>query len=202
MDLKERILEKTFSLISKYGITAVTMDSIAKECGISKRTLYEQFEDKTNLVLASIVNSNRKVDKELDAIMKEANNQLEGLLNIYTLILNNISTICDSFFRDIERLYPYIAEKYKEIRRCRIAYFRRIMERGQQEGLFKSDLNIEIVSILYFSQILNIKEVYFQYGTKYSISEIFACSFDCFIRGVATPDGLKIYENYKSKEKK
>ena len=124
MDLKERILVTSYDLLTQYGISSVTMDFIAKECGISKRTLYEQFTDKNTLVVKAIKRCNEEQRKQFCKIVEEAPNRLIAILKMYSIIRDFIVNINPAFFFDMDRLYVEIANEYKELRYEHIVYFK------------------------------------------------------------------------------
>ena len=80
MELNDRFKTTAFGLFSKYGISSVTMDMIAKECGISKRTLYEQFPDKKSLVGAALLFSNEAMERLVDEHMSHSENVMESFI--------------------------------------------------------------------------------------------------------------------------
>ena len=201
MDLKERVLGITYELITRYGISSVTMDFIAKECGISKRTLYEQFTDKNNLVLSAIARRNDEQNQQFCDIAESSPNQLILMLRIYSIVCDFFASINPIFFLDMIRLYPEIYNEYKEIRDEHAKYFLCILENGKKEGVFRPDFNSEIMSSLYFDEMQMIKNKCDKPTEKYSLLEVYACFFENFTRGIVTPKGLEIFEQFKMDNK-
>ena len=93
MEIRERIIEKTYELMSHLGVSSVTMDTIAQQCGISKRTLYEHFTDKRTLL--QIVLHRFYIQRTLQVYraMQSAPNKLEAMLSIYFISREHLSLI-------------------------------------------------------------------------------------------------------------
>ena len=114
MEIRERIIEKTYELMSHLGVSSVTMDTIAQQCGISKRTLYEHFTDKRTLL--QIVLHRFYIQRTLQVYraMQSAPNKLEAMLSIYFISREYVADISEVFMKDIERLYPEIQHECHE----------------------------------------------------------------------------------------
>lgn len=199
MDIKERIIGATFQLVSQYGISSVTMDHIAKTCGISKRTLYEHFSDKNNLILEALLKKHHEQSLKFREIYNTSPNKLIALLRIYSIVNNTLSNLCPAFFMDMDRLYPLIAKEYKDIRMEHIKGFQKLLEEGQKEGIFRKDLHADIASLLYFFELHNVRHKLDEYNStfKYTNVEIYATYFEFYVRGIATPYGIEIFEKFK-----
>lgn len=204
MDVKERVLRITYDLISRYGIASVTMDYIAKECGISKRTLYELFDDKNSLLVKTMILHNEEQSKAFQKINEESPNRLIAFLKIYTIIKDYISNLCDSFFIDMDRLYPLIAKEYGEIKKQHVLGLREMLEVGKREGVFRKDICSDIAAALYFNEMHNIKQKLREYNignNAFTYTEIYSECFECYLRGIASPMGIEIFEKFKQENK-
>ncbi|MDD2961023.1 MAG: TetR/AcrR family transcriptional regulator [Muribaculaceae bacterium] len=202
MDIKQRVLEKTYELLSQYGISSVTMDYISRNCGISKRTLYELFEDKNTLVISAIIYKNELQRELINQIEKDSSNNLELLLKIYLSIRDSIIGLCPAFFIDMERLYPEIESQYKTVRNDNILRFKDMLEGGVAEGVFRTDFDSQIVANLYFNDIQSMKKSSNIFQWNHSFIEVYDTFFDCFIRGVLSVKGLEIYNEFIKRNKR
>ncbi|MEG2243373.1 MAG: TetR/AcrR family transcriptional regulator [Muribaculaceae bacterium] len=201
MDQRERILRTTYDLLAQFGITSVTMDLIAKECGISKRTLYELFSDKNTLIIDAVNLIYEDRNKKFYEIIETSPNEMISMLRIYTTARDFISGVCQSFFIDMERLYPKVAKNYKELENTHIARFVKIIDKGKEEGVFCEGVNSDIVATLYILQFQNIKKSQELFLSRYSSVEIFDNIFLNFVKGMSTQRGLEIMADFFNDKK-
>lgn len=196
MELKERILRTTYSLLSRYGLSSVTMDIIARECGISKRTLYENFSDKNTLAIESIQIMYEERAKLFQNILEGSDNLMTSMLRIYLLIRDFMVGMCPSFFIDMDRLYPLVAQRYKEMENHHIERFTQMLIDGIKDGVFRDDINPLIIAQLYVGQMQSMKNTKYSLLEQYSAVEIFDSMFLNFLRGIATLKGLEIIDQF------
>ncbi|MDE6716450.1 MAG: TetR/AcrR family transcriptional regulator [Muribaculaceae bacterium] len=98
---QQRILATTYDLLMRYGISSVTMDFIAKECKVSKRTLYETFTDKVSLIKAVLDWHRETVKQKFAEVRDKSANSLEALLNGFVLFKESVAGATDVFVREI-----------------------------------------------------------------------------------------------------
>ena len=197
----ENILERVSCLYRKYGIKSVTMDDVARELGISKKTLYLHFSDKDDLVV-QVLNyeaNNRAV--EFKKIYDQNLNAIEELLEVNKLmnhILREHSTVVDY---DLKKYYPEHFAKNQELRRDKMyESVMNNMKKGKDEGLFRADLNEEIIAKLHVSRIICMTENPFFSAAELSSPQVFSEIIIYHIRGIANKNGIKILEENLSKE--
>lgn len=199
MDTSKRILETTIRLITTFGISSVTMDMIAHECGISKRTLYEKFSDKASLVLSALTLMQTTLNQELKQIFENADNVLEGLLLSFVTMRSYLNKTSPVFFSDVKRLYPMSYEKQKEYDEKRVEGFTNVLLKGQGEGLFRKNPNVGVLVAMntYSMNMAMSEKLKFPNGTP----PIEACkqSFVNMLRGEATSRGLEIIDTMVEK---
>lgn len=144
--MKERILNKSYELISRFGLRGFTMDEISRELGISKKTVYKYFESKNQLI-SSIVDRIVEVEKRTFREEVEMRStwfeKLEAMLTMFTPD--------DIPFHLIEELYRYFPEekkKIEELAEFREGILRPLIEQGQELGEIRSDLNPAIIILV------------------------------------------------------
>ena len=201
MELRDRIIVVAFELFQKYGIRSVTMDQISCELGISKRTLYETFKDKNELLregLHYFSNIKRKAAKEL---LRKSDNVVE---TIYILarkgeeMKQNINPL---FFEDIRKYHPDLNDQLAREGRYRdYSITRDLIEKGIKDGLFKEGLDIELVNN-FFHQVMNIvmNEEFFP-KDRYAHEDILRNIIVPYWMGISTEKGRKQIRIYFEKE--
>ena len=108
--IKEQIINTAFDLFSQYGIKSVSMDDVAKAAGISKRTLYESFEDKETLLIEGIDHNSESLGQYLTGLEKEPFNALEVILLFYEEMMKNPRWFNEKFYEDLKK-YPKAQQK-------------------------------------------------------------------------------------------
>lgn len=134
--IKEQIINTAFDLFSQYGIKSVSMDDVAKAAGISKRTLYESFEDKETLLIEGIDHNTESLGQYLTGLEKEPFNALEVILLFYEEMMKNPRWFNEKFYEDLKK-YPKAQQKI-EMNKARMG--KRCMDlftRGVKEGVFQ-----------------------------------------------------------------
>ena len=201
MDLHEHIMETAISLFSARGCKAITMDEIASAAGISKRTLYEQFSDKEALLEGGIRWWNQRSQQTMDAITKEAEHTLDVLLKIHHFQSEQMVKMSIDLISDIKKYYPQVFKNTilasREEHRERTRAF---LLRGQAEGIFRADLNIDLINDLFEMMFYFIHDNNKALVQKYSYEEFFRCTAICYIRGISTEKGLNYIEQHYGKK--
>ncbi len=137
----------------KYGIRSVTMDDVARELGLSKKTVYQFFSDKETLVketLKCFMQDGFQIEKQMTDL-----NAIDKMLFLRSHWLKMLKTYNNNLDFDLKRMYPEIYAKLISVKRERIYnQTRAILEQGIQEGFYRPDLNIDIISKLQVGRIL------------------------------------------------
>ncbi len=191
-ELHERIIQEAKRLFKANGIKVMTMDSIAADLTISKRTLYEEFPDKETLVMEVLDYMQEEKNKNFRQIYETSQNVLETILRVYYWILQSVSTTSKDYFNDLNR-YPQVAkmhEKNKLQARADVVSF---LMKGVEQGLFRDGINYNIVNEFLDAQLEAMKVIIQKYPTE-KVFEVLAFTF---LRGIATDKGNKLIDKYK-----
>ncbi len=194
------ILNSAFNIFTENGIRNISMDDLCRQMGISKKTLYKYVENKADLL--------RKINNYIHSQIINAIIELEKTdLNAIDILLE-MSKIPGKLFTQINpiisfemrKYYPHVFEKSTSDRKVLITNsIRKNMDQGIKEGLYRQDLNKDIIAQLYFK---NIEDFHFALGEtmkKYSFEKIFEVMFENHIRGIANEKGIKYFEKQKAK---
>lgn len=148
MEPRDRVVMKSIELFAQSGIRLVTMDQIAAELGMSKRTIYELFKDKDALVRECLEIMRAQHMQEVVKIMDEASDVIEALYKVSQYGEKKKASMNRLFFEDLRKLYPKMWEsvrrgssKHEESFSCSI------IRRGMTEGIFLKDLEVPIVDL-------------------------------------------------------
>lgn len=201
MDEKlKNIVEKSCGLFSKFGIKSVSMDDIAKGCGISKKTLYESVKDKRELVKAVLDTEFNKDGRAPHNVDFADRNTVEVLFQVYKGAIDFFKDFNMSMEYDLQKYYPELYAKTKARRRKHI--YEKIMQntkQGIEEGFFRDNFNIDIISKLHVMKIEALMQTDIFDQDNYSIVDIFKELFTHHFFAIATPKGVEAF-NTKLKE--
>lgn len=196
---KDRIIDESIVLFVKHGIRSVTMDEIAKQCGISKRTLYENFKDKEELLINCVERIHEVKMKNHKAILKTTENVIEILLTKIKQVMKDASQLKPSFHKEINKYYPSVAAiQQKHFKEFAANEIHRFIKKGITQELFRKELNVDIVTGLLIGQIQYVINDMPE-NPEYSFVEVFQTMMLSFARGISTNKGIKIIENFEKK---
>lgn len=192
-----RIVEGASKLFLTKGIKCVRMDDIAHELGVSKRTIYEHFEDKDQLLRSCLTHLHRYTsDKILDHLRTNSRNTLDVLLTMYEVYFAIMNRVNKQFFIDLQKL-PEIKQKNDRRERLNLHKFRHLMHKGIEEGLFREDINLDVLAyILHHDLKLITLEQQFKNQSAEELGKAFILFY---LRGIATPKGQQIIEQFIDK---
>jgi len=189
------ILRESSYLFLKYGVRSLSMDDLCREMGISKKTLYQYVENKSDLItktLDFIVTDNV-------AALGEANNSgfnaIDQLLIVSRKVCIEMQHFNPSISFDMQKYYPEIYRRFNHTKKEVI--FNQIVEnmrRGINEGLYRNDLPVELVARLYVQKLEYINDPEFLQSDDFSFTNMFQVMFDNHIRGISNAKGLEYYE--------
>jgi AcrR family transcriptional regulator len=194
-DRKQEIVEKVKQLYNKYGIRSVTMDDVVREIGISKKTLYQFFADKSELVTAVMDHrfEDRKI--EIDKALEGKENAIEEMLTYYALQLRMIREHKPTLLYDLRKYYPDIYEKVT-IRKRKYIYDSVLenLKRGKAEGLYRAELDEEIIARLNLMRIEAITTTGIFTSEEIMTPEFFREVFTYHIFGIVNNEGRNYLE--------
>lgn len=200
MEIKERIIAKAREQFFRYGVKSVTMDDIARELGISKKTIYQHFEDKDaivhQLMMAEMANDKCEWD-ELDG---SSNNVIEKIVKSMDIIRQAFSEINPAAFFDIKKYHPKTWELFQEHKQNFIMEsIRKELLQGIEQGFFRADIKVEILVRMRLEQIEIGFDPHLFPPNKFSIIEVELTMLDHYIRGILTLKGLEVYQEFMNK---
>jgi AcrR family transcriptional regulator len=153
-DIKIKILTGALRLYAHYGIKSLTMDDVARELGISKKTLYQYVTDKEDLVNQAFSMHLENAERRCRNIFKEVHNPIEEMLVICGWQCENVGKINPAAFFDLKKYHPGSFNEFKEFKqRVILPTIKSNLSRGMQEEIYRSDLDIDAVVQIYLHLI-------------------------------------------------
>ncbi|MBQ9637508.1 MAG: TetR/AcrR family transcriptional regulator [Prevotella sp.] len=192
-ELKGKIRSVAISEFIHRGIRAVKMDDIARHLSISKRTLYEVFANKEQLLFEVLKTLQQEREDEMRAFASDPNhNTIDIIMKFYQMQMDHIKNIPTNFLIEVEK-FPRAMEFFNEQQKQRDSKALSFFKRGISEGFFRSDVDYQLIAEVgkgYMQTVM--KEQLYE---RYPIDHIFRNIIFLFVRGFCTQKGLDQLDN-------
>ena len=194
--VKQRIIEEASELFGRVGVKSVTMDELARHLGISKRTIYENFRNKEELLIAYINALDAEKRTFFKNIFLEADNVANAILVMLRKDAEQASQRQFNMIEDIRKYYPQVYKEHlTNFLNDKRMELKRMIQRGIKEGVFRKNLNPEIIAHFFCRQVEDIA-YYDMLLDKFSKIDVFENLAITFLRGICTAKGLEIINQY------
>lgn len=198
MEVKDRILNHAAALFLRNGIKSVSMDDIATDLAMSKKTLYKTFTNKDEIVLAVMAQHLVKAQGQCTSVAGHATNAVAQMLDIAQWADEQFSSIHPSIFHDLKKYHPtawalLAAHKSTFI----LDQITQNLRRGMAEGLFRPDLDVEVLARLNLAQIELTFDPELYPPAQFTPKRINRVFDEHFLLGVATLKGHKLINDYR-----
>jgi len=189
------LLDNISTMFKKYGVKSVTMDDIAREFGISKKTLYQHFKNKVDVIDKVAHYEFDKEGEELEKLYQEHKHVIDQLFVISKFIVKSNLLLNPSLMYSMEK---YFHQTWEELINKRREFVLNLIDKnfqeGMNQGIYRSDINLSIIK-LFYSFLLNIKSVeFFNDRTRENFDDTFNTIFTYHIRGIANHEGIEYLE--------
>ncbi len=198
MDYRQKIIETAALMFRTYGIRTVTMDMLANELGISKRTIYEKFRDKDELLAGVLKLMAVKQKEAVVKVFGESENVIAAIFRLFDMVCEHFRNMSPAFRLDMEKYYNYIVKNLLES--YELLYTTNNLEmlkRGIKEGIFREDIDIDITN-QYLNEVLRMsgeRDIYSLENNR----NVFRDFYVNYLRGISTPKGLELINHYNNK---
>ena len=187
----QQILMGALEVFMKYGIRSVTMDDLARHLGVSKKTIYKYVSDKKELVLKGMEYHHEMETCAIDSCIKIGQNAIDENFEISKVIVGQLKNVHPSVMYDLHKYYPEAVTKFQEYKSSVVSnWVSSNMQRGIDEGLYRDDLNIPILTSVYLSRMDDFFEMD-KYPNDVSFPEVYMEIFRYHIRGLASEKGIE-----------
>ena len=195
----EKILSSCAEMFLTLGFKSVTMDDIAQQLGISKKTLYAHFPNKEILVKNCVFHFFDYVTGEISKISNNAGNPIAELYDIKMFMMRQIKNEKISPQFQLQKFYPDIFKELKEKQMTfMIAQMSNSLEKGVSLGLFRSNLNIPFTARLYFNGMMGIKDQRLFPANMFQHSQLMTDYLEYHVRAICTESGIAIFNTFEN----
>lgn len=199
MEPKERILLKSHELFSRYGIRSVSMDDIAAQLGISKKTVYQYYADKDELVNA-VFNGVMEENKQQCCMNKnQGENAIHEVFLSFDMVQEMLANMNPSVLFDMQKYHPSAFKKFQDYRNNFLyQLIRDNIERGIKEGLYREDIDVDVLTRFRIHSIMLAFDAEVFPANKTNLVYIELQLLEHFLYGLATTKGQKLIQKYKN----
>jgi len=198
--LKDLIIEKSRELFLTIGFKSVTMDHIAQDMGISKKTIYNYFKNKMELVNSVTNNLFVSITQGVNQIKKDSQDPISELYDIKLFLIKFLKGEKTSPLYQLQKYYPLI---HKEIQQKQFEFMTKStvesLKNGVKLGLFRKGININFISILYFNGMMGIRNKSMFSADKFEENFLMESYIEYHLRGIVTEKGLKKLNHFINK---
>ena len=199
--MKETIINKAKDLFLNLGFKSVTMDEIANELGISKKTIYVHFANKTKLIEAVSITVFNEISEGINQICGISENPISEIYHMKEFVMKSLKYEKSSPQYQLQKYYPKIfrALKKKQFEitdKC----VKENLSKGIKSGIYRSDLDNNFIARIYFHSLLIIKDKDLFPDGQFEALNVFDQFIDYHLHGICTEKGLEILKTLKTNQ--
>ncbi|MEJ0102558.1 MAG: TetR/AcrR family transcriptional regulator [Bacteroidota bacterium] len=203
MDQQQRITEKAHEMFMRFGIRSVSMDEIASQLGISKKTIYQFFTDKDALVDAVIDIELQGSEKECYDYKEQSENPVHEIFVATDMVLEMLKVMNPTLLFDLQKYHPSAFKKIND-HKNKFLYkvIRENLDKGVEEGYYRPEIDIDIITRFRIAAIFLTFNPELLPPGKHSAAEIVKETTMNFLHGLVTLKGLKLIQKYTQQREK
>lgn len=203
MEPKERILMKAQELFMQFGIRSVSMDDIANQLGMSKKTLYQYYADKDELVNAVIEGHIKMIEIDCIGCRKNARDAVHEIFLTMEHIMDEFNNMNPMVLNDLEKFHFRAYQRFKDYKDKFLAeMIRKNIEWGMESELYRADINVDVMCKFRLECIMIPFNVSVFPPGKYNLASLSEEIIQHFIYGLATIKGHKLIQKYNQQRQK
>lgn len=200
MDTLTKIYSSAIELFRQYGFKTITMDDIARKAGISKKTLYQHFSNKNEVVTESVGWYKQTVSESCNLQLSQSENAIEAMVRVMALFDEINRKMNPLLMFEMERFFPACYKKFREaIKGDDVERLKQNLREGIEQGYYREEINVDFLAsyrmelsmLVYYPNLL-VNDTRHMYEVANEISEH-------FLYGIMTAKGEKLYKKYKEK---
>ncbi len=192
-DPHKSLLLRIRDLLFLYGTKSITLDDIASRMGISKKTIYSCCPDKKHLVDRIVGDYLASHREDAERVRAQSRHAVDEVLQMARLARARMEQVSPAFLFDLNKYYPDTWARFEQYRTHEIfAQVVGVIQRGQQEGLFRLDLDTEIVAAMHLQHIRLLTEPGQQPQLERAVGDLIRHIISVFLHGIVTSEGLDV----------
>lgn len=203
MEAKERILLRAHELFNKYGIRSVSMDDIAAQLGMSKKTLYQYYTDKDELVNAVFVAMMEQNQTQCKQDRQQSENPIHEIFLAFDMVQEMFTNMNPAVLFEMQKYHPATFRKFQEYKNGFLyQMIRTNIENGIREELYRADIDVDVLTRYRIHSIMLAFDPEVFPTNRSRLVHIEQQLLENFLYGLATPKGQKLIQKYKNQRTK
>ncbi len=198
METRQRILEIAIAQFARFGVRAITMEDLARQAGISKKTIYQEFEDKKDLVKAvfgAILEQDRK---RLAFILEQGDGVIEHLVQTSKMMRERLTSINPLVILEVQKYFPEAWNLFESFKQETIQQdLIKVLERGKELGYFRPEIDSRVLARVRLTQVTTAFDPKNFAEPDYNLVEDQMIILDHFLHGIFTEKGRQAYLTQK-----
>ena len=200
MDIRNRIIEEASESFKTYGIRSVTMDSLANQLGMSKRTIYENFSDKDELLMAVLKRMAQAQKDMVKRVLDESENSIVAIFRMLEMNRDNFQSMSPVFLSDLKKYHnDILINQADKSDMPDYSNHQEVIENGIKEHLFREDINPDLVNRCLYNLGRSIMDNTTYPFSLFSRRDVIHNIFINYLRGISTPKGLELINQLEGK---
>ena len=195
-----KILSASAELFSQYGFKTITMDDIARRAGISKKTLYQHFANKQEVVNDSVIWYKNQMTENCASMLNDAENAIEAMVRMLAYFDTMHKRINPMAMFEMQRFFPDAYKIFRELLISRdVVMIKDNILQGVQEGLYREDINADLLARYRLETSMLVLQPNLLISDRNDLMSVALEIGEHFLYGIMTPKGEKLYKKYKEK---
>jgi len=196
----DSLIEGCYKVFTEHGIRNISMDDLSRTLGISKKTLYQFVQNKADLLKKISLYIQETIKTRMEELGKMDLNAIDVLLEMSKIASAKHFQINSMITYEFRKYYPQVFNEYLCIKKdLLIENIKKNLDQGIKEGLYRQDLNKDIVAHLYFKKIEDFHNPELTDLQNFSYNNVFEVMFENHIRGIANQKGIEYFGKQKKK---
>lgn len=194
------LLKAIFKIILKKGMKRTTMDNVAAELSMSKRTLYEIFENKETMLRELICYFHNQYHRQACEIFESSGSVMEGIYRVLKLHQNVMNEASKDFFLDMDEYYKDLRNLYNDQSNKWNSDLAEALKLGVSQGVFRTDVNYPVTIRMTRLQMESLKRMEEYFPPDVTLPEAYDAICIGFLRSIASPKGMQILDKIREDE--
>ncbi len=200
MEPLTKILSASAELFSQYGFKTITMDDIARRAGISKKTLYQHFANKQEVVKESVIWYKNSMSANCSGILNEAENAIEAMVKMLAFFDEMHKRLNPMAMFEMQRFFPEAYKTFRDMLVDRdVVMIKENILQGIEEGFYREDINADLMARYRLETSMLILQPNLLVSDRNSLMTVAMEIGEHFLYGIMTAKGEKLYRKYKEK---
>ncbi|HEX6223673.1 MAG TPA: TetR/AcrR family transcriptional regulator [Chryseolinea sp.] len=196
---KERILECAKELFHKYGIRSISMDDIAHHLGISKKTIYQHFSDKDDIITQAMQQATHERKNLLLHLRDQSADVIDTMIKLHQYLYRNFDDTTATLVFELQKYHGEAWKITQEFKYGFLADFiKEDLQLGIEQGYFRDDINADIISKIRLEEVTMAANDRIFPKQSFNHEEVSKSMLEHFIQGIATDRGKKLYRKYRN----